>query len=623
MKTLSFQFVFLLLIIGLLGCEKEAIKVLSTVLTTAATNITSTTATSGGIITNDGNSPVTSRGVCWSTNQYPTIASDKTSDGSGVGSFTSSITGLTPGGIYYVRAYATNAVGTAYGEQIISTTIAIIPTIATIELLGISSTAATGGGNITSDGGSAVIARGVCWSSSQNPTTANSKTENGMGTGIFSSSITGLTPGAVYYLRAYATNSIGTGYGNQLSFTTSTIIPVLTTTAITDIGATSATSGGNITSDGGSTVTSRGVCWSINQSPTISDNKSTNGTGTGSFISSLTGLTPGITYYIRAYAINSMGTGYGNQVAAITLAVTPTVTTLVVSPTTETTATGGGNITSDGGSPITSRGVCWSTNQTPTIANSKTLNGTGIGGFSSILTGLTTNTVYYVRSYATNAIGTSYGSESSVILYLNSHGPNVTDVDGNLYHSVKIGSQIWTVENLKTTKYRNGNLIGTTSPATLDISAQNTPKYQWTFGDNESNVATYGRLYTWYAATDSRNVCPAGWHVPTDSEWTTLTTYLGGESVAGGKLKEAGTSHWISPNTGATNSCGFSALPGGYRSNDGTFYANGYSGTWWSSTEGSTSTYLARVLGVGFDFSRANRGYTIESGGLSIRCVKD
>src|SRR4029078_12512714 len=133
----------------------------------------------------------------------------------------------------------------------------------------------------------------------------------------------------------------------------------------------------------------------------------------------------------------------------------------------------------------------------------------------------------------------------------------VTDIDGNVYHTVTIGTQVWMVENLKTTKYRNGDLIGTTIPATLDISSESTPKYQWAYKGEESNVATYGRLYTWYAVADSRNVCPTGWHVPSDAEWTTLTTYLGGESVAGGKLKENGTVHWESPNTGATNESGF------------------------------------------------------------------
>ncbi|OFY40990.1 MAG: hypothetical protein A2X18_02800 [Bacteroidetes bacterium GWF2_40_14] len=497
----------------------------------------------------------------------------------------------------------------------------VLPTLTTATLTNITSTTASGGGSITNDGGAAISARGVCWSTNQNPTINDNITTDGAGIGSFISSITGLTPGTTYYVRAYATNSVGTAYGDQVISTTIATLPTLTTTAVTAITDATASSGGHITFDGGSSVTARGVCWSTSQSPTINDNKTINGMGSSSFISSISGLSPGTTYYIRAYATNSMGTGYGNQLSATTLAVAPTITTLTVSPTTETSATGGGNITSDGGSPVTSRGICWSTNQTPTILNNRILNGTGTGSFTSVLTGLTTNTVYYVRSFATNAIGTSYGSEASVVLYLNVPGPNVTDVDGNLYHSVKIGAQIWTVENLKTTKYRNGELIGTTTPSTLNISVENTPKYQWAYAGNESNVATFGRLYTWYAATDSRSICPSGWHLPTDIEWTILTTYLGGESVAGGKLKEIGTTHWLSPNTGATNTSGFTALPDGFRYYEGSFNYFELYGNWWCSTEASSGSAFRRD--IYYDRSNVGRTYDRKSDGYSVRCIKD
>ena len=137
----------------------------------------------------------------------------------------------------------------------------------------------------------------------------------------------------------------------------------------------------------------------------------------------------------------------------------------------------------------------------------------------------------------------------------------VTDVDGNIYGKVIIGTQIWLTENLKTTKYRNGDLIGTTTPAELNIYDEVTPKYQWAYNGNEDKVATYGRLYTWYVITDTRNICPTGWHVPSDAEWLTLENYLGGYAIAGGKLKEIGTTHWVTPNYMATNETGFTALP--------------------------------------------------------------
>jgi uncharacterized protein (TIGR02145 family) len=196
------------------------------------------------------------------------------------------------------------------------------------------------------------------------------------------------------------------------------------------------------------------------------------------------------------------------------------------------------------------------------------------------------------------------------------------DIDGNIYTTVKIGTQTWMVENLKTTRYRNGELIGTTTPATLDISAESAPKYQWAYAGNESNVLTYGRLYTWYAATDSRGICPVGWHLPTDSEWTTLYTFLGGGSDVGGKLKETGTTHWLSPNAGATNSSGFSALPGGHRNDVLTFSTLGDSGTWWSSTEYNTDYPWNRGMNCNFsNLYRDNRFN--KNSGLSVRCIRD
>ncbi|OFY43216.1 MAG: hypothetical protein A2X18_09245 [Bacteroidetes bacterium GWF2_40_14] len=198
---------------------------------------------------------------------------------------------------------------------------------------------------------------------------------------------------------------------------------------------------------------------------------------------------------------------------------------------------------------------------------------------------------------------------------------SVTDVDGNIYTIVTIGTQTWMGSNLKTTRYRNNDLIGTTTPATLDISGESSPKYQWAYSGNEENVASYGRLYTWYVVNDSRNICPVGWHVPTNAEWTTLATFLGGLSVAGGKLKEAGTGHWQNPNLGATNSSGFTALPGGYHSSLGFFDTIGYYGLWWSSTEITITN--AGYLNMGKDYVELFMSNYTKSYGFSVRCVKD
>ena len=698
--------------------------------TNAVSNITTTTASSGGNISNDGGAAVTARGVCWSTSQNPTITTGSITSNSsgGTGIFTSNLTSLTGGTTYYVRAYATNSAGTAYGDQVSFTTSPVIASLTTTAGSNITAITAISGGNISNDGGAAVTARGVCWSTSVNPTTANSKTTDGSGTGSFTSSLTSLTASTIYYVRAYATNSAGTAYGDQVSFTTNRIgesygggiifyvdgsglhgliaaiadqssgaftpwsnitntsigttgtavgsgeanttaiinqgatsgaavmcrayngggftdwfLPsrdelnllyaqksvvggfannwywsstennwylawlqlfdgggnqsnggdkssghfvravrafsapygyaILTTTAVSNITATTASSGGNISNDGGAAVTARGVCWSTYDSPTIADSKTSDGSGTGSFVSSLTGLWVGTTYYVRAYATNSAGTAYGDQVSFTTAAAPPSpfaigqsygggiifyvdgsglhgliaaiadqstgavwsnitntligttgtavgsgyanttaiinqsghtgsaaalcrayngggfsdwflpsrdeltllyarldvvpgfacspywssseynissawyrsfcygsqggtgkndatvrvravrafsatpgyaiLTTTAVSNITATTASSGGNISNDGGTAVTARGVCWSTSANPTTADSKTSDGSGTGSFVSSLTSLTASTTYYVRAYATNSSGTAYNDQVS------------------------------------------------------------------------------------------------------------------------------------------------------------------------------------------------------------------
>ena len=320
------------------------------------------------------------------------------------------------------------------------------------------------------------------------------------------------------------------------------------------------------------------------------------------------------TRYVWAY--NACGNSLPLTLSQTTLACSvPTLSTTAAAAIASTTAISGGNIANDGGSTVTACGVCWGTATKPTTANSKTSDGTGIGTFASNLTGLTVNTTYYVRAYATNSAGTGYGNEITF-----KTNTTITDIDGNVYNTVTIGTQTWMVENLKTTKYRNGDAIPN---VTVDASwaALTTGAYCWYNNDAATFKATYGALYNWYAVADSRKIAPTGWHVPTDAEWTTLTTYLGGVSVAGGKLKETGTSHWISPNTGATNSSGFTAFPGGSRYADGTSSFIGASGYWWSSSEGSSTNAWYRYMNpINSSVYRSNYNKYY---GFSVRCLRD
>lgn len=196
----------------------------------------------------------------------------------------------------------------------------------------------------------------------------------------------------------------------------------------------------------------------------------------------------------------------------------------------------------------------------------------------------------------------------------------LTDVDGNVYRTVKIGNQTWMAENLKVTKYRNGDMIGTTTSANLDISTMSSPKYQWAYGGNETNVDSYGRLYTWHTINDSRDVCPAGWRVPADSDWNILEDYIGEPGNAGGMLKAVGLNHWESPNTEATDSFGFTALPGGDRTPDGTFENASYIGSWWSFD--SYNSISAGTRNMSHATASVDSHGKDKAHGLSIRCIK-
>jgi len=329
------------------------------------------------------------------------------------------------------------------------------------------------------------------------------------------------------------------------------------------------------------------------------------------------------------------------------LATLPTVSTANLTAITDTTATSGGEVTADGGATVTALGVCWNTTGNPTIADNLTTDGTGTGIFTSSLTGLTANTTYYVKAYATNAVGTAYGTEKTFTT--GSCPASLTDYDGNSYNTVLIGTQCWMQENLKVTHYPNGTAIPnvTSNSAWGALGNNNTDDAYCYYDNSTANVNTYGALYTWAAAMGDNAVssstnpsgvqgaCPTGWHLPSDNEWKQLEMQLGMSQSEADQTGWRGTdqgsqlagnsSLWDNGNleyNANFGTSGFTALPGGSRtSSNGLFHHLGYYGTWWSSTQHFYATAWGR--GLNYDLLEVNRYDYDKSFGVSVRCLQD
>jgi hypothetical protein len=311
------------------GCKEEAIPQLPTVITFPVSDIEQQTATCGGSVSSDLN--ISACGVCWSTHQNPTISDSISIDGTEKGSYSSYLTNLKPDSTYYVRAYATNSVGTSYGSEMKFKTKHAQINVVTLPITDISLSSAMGGGIITPDKGISVNERGICWSESMLPTILDNKLVVSGSEGSFNGLLTGLSANKVYYVRAYASSGNETIYGSLLTFKTRQIALNVTTLNITEITKTTATCGGIVNCDLSSSVTARGVCWSTNENPSIDDNKSFDGIGTGSFTTNIQNLTGNTTYYLRAYATNMEGTAYGSVMSFKTNPVIPSVNTLSLS----------------------------------------------------------------------------------------------------------------------------------------------------------------------------------------------------------------------------------------------------------------------------------------------------
>lgn len=614
-------------------CIKSSIP---TITTTSITSLKSKSLISGGNVTDNGGESVTEYGICWSTNTAPTIANNKLSIGNGSGSYKGTITGLTPATTYYIRAYATNSIGTAYGNEISTTTLLTDPVV-------------DADGNIYNS----ITIGDQTWLTENLRTT---KYRNGdlIGTTPYPTSDITYESTPKYQWAYEGTESNVTTYGRMYTWyvvsDSRNIAPI----------------GWHIASDQEwTTLKNYLIANGYNYDKTLTDNKisqavssktlwaassvigspgynlSSNNSSGLSIVPSGSRANDNLFYHLgiisniwtsseastsNGYVANSSYNstpvnsisinkrcGFGVRCIKNT---TPIITTASATSINSNDVTLGGSVTSSGGETVTESGVCWNTTGNPTINNSKKSISAGVTTFSSTISGLSASTTYYIRAYATNSLGTAYGEQITIT----TQAPTVSDIDGNVYHTVVIGTQTWMVENLKTTKYNDGNTISY-SGTDLDWISTSTAAYGYPNGSSVNKV-TYGLLYNWYAANSSK-IAPTGWHVPTKTEIETLVAYLGGNSAAGGSLKETGTSHWIYGNTGASNTSGFTAIPAGYITGDtGSLQKFGYNSVFWSTTPGTIIDTAYRIL---LDYASTTTSINADSkiSGYSIRCIKD
>lgn len=304
-------------------------------------------------------------------------------------------------------------------------------------------------------------------------------------------------------------------------------------------------------------------------------------------------------------------------------ALLPEVNTSGMIVVTPVSALAGGTVISAGSTELIEKGICWSASPSPTIEESKAISYLYpyLNSFVVMIDGLDPRTKYYVRAYAISEAGTSYGDELSFVTPedLSGEQGTVTDEDGNIYSTIGIGSQVWMAENLKTTRFNDSTSITEVSDSTA-WSFLITPAYCWYNNDEASGRNIYGALYNWFTVGTGK-LCPAGWHVPDNTEWTVLTTYLGGSKVAGGKMKVPGTQFWRQPNTGATNSSGFSGLPAGVRASNGEFDWRGDELILWSSSsKDSNSAWYYGIDALDIELGDGCKSLLT---GFSVRCIKD
>jgi phosphodiesterase/alkaline phosphatase D-like protein len=481
------------------SCKKAEVPV---VITNDVTIITTNSAVSGGKITGDGGAKIITQGICWNTVPDPVTSDNKTTE-AGSESFTSNISNLSPNTQYYVRAYASNEAGTGYGQNVTFKTAGDMPVSSSLDATNVQTISATLNGNVIPNFLSTEITFEFGTSSQYGTSiTLSEPVPADNNSHPVHADITGLTPGTLYHFRIKAVNSLGTTFSNNLTFTTLGQKPSVKTNPVTNAGENSVTLNALVNPNHLLTQVSFewGTTTSYGNTAAPGQNNMTGSSERNIFVS-LSGLERGTIYHYRIKAVNELGTTYGSDVQFTTLA-EPAVKTVYFS-TGIASAIAGGDITNDFGLEITERGICWSPYPEPDLLNdNKLTSATSDKQFSASITGLNPNTIYYVRAYAKNSQGTGYGEDVIIKTYTGT----VSDTEGNSYFTVTIGGQIWMAENLKSKKFLNGDPVNTT---TVNLETADSPVFQWAFDNNEVNVSGYGRLYTWHAVAQrmSLRVC--------------------------------------------------------------------------------------------------------------------
>lgn len=641
-SLISLSTVILLVVgsISLTHCKKFEVSRVIIVKTEGVSEITMQSSKVAGSLVDVGSTGVNNHGFCWSLSTNPAEAIDCNQQGQEDEkvSFSTVIEDLTPETKYYFWAYASLEEIKTYGDRAEFTTLpAQLPVVGTITISEITSSTAMCEFSILSNGGSPLTGLGLCWGKKLLPSllSAENHTEDGDSIGNYTGSMTGLTPESDYYVRAYATNSMGTAYGDSKPFGTPAVLKTaeVETGTVTEITSSSAKCGYSILSDGGSPVSGRGLCWGKVPLPTLdnAENSTNEGSGTGTFTGTMSGLTPEAEYNVRAYATNGEGTVYGDP-RPFGTPPSPMIPELETNPPQELTEHSvvlGGSILHEGYAEILAKGIYWSLAPNPTAEDNILPGGSGASSFQLTLGELSSSTGHYYRAFAENSAGIGIGAPLEFKTLFKCGDLLLDERDDQAYPTVEIGGQCWMAKNLN---------VG----LRVDIETGQTGNDEiekFCYDDNPAHCNDYGGLYTWdemmqYSTDESaQGVCPDGWHIPSDGEWMTLEAHLAMDETdrqaegfrgdkQGGMLKTADKPPWEEPNTLATNSTQFSALPSGMiYPVSSTSGGIGSFTVYWVSSHVDKATAFYRMLhtdegGIG-RFSGSSPNTT------SVRCVRD